>query len=325
MRSRETARRQRLSAERRDSALLAGQILVNVITVSLFSNYFNTRFLIPSLPACYILSARAVSRIHRLDRMFGTATLALLLTTNVLYTLPYMAMKWSGVPPALLEPVVKPPVPYFKAGWNWPFSYRLADYLAGSRFRSYLAEFVGEATSDFDDANEGMVRFLWNYADPGDTVFVYGPDYETVIYYTGLRVVNRLDPSWRPWPLVYKKYPNARGFAHLTDYPPRLVDWVIVRPIIYNPEESAGPFFWEDARAFAPVEVDYPEVPMTPDIWYHTFRPSDGPGFRVYRNLLTTRSVPDRVGKAELDPEHVARNGSGEPLSVRDVTRVGFP
>lgn len=308
-RQEEAAARARRVEAWRDLWLDLAQIGLTVVVISLFSNYFCTRYLLPCLPACYLLTARAVAAIGRRDRLFAAAVTALLVFTNGLGVAPYLAVKYSGLDPARVEGAVKPPLPFFKTGWNWPFAYTLADYLDGQcRLRSYAMDYLGEVAHDYDDANEGMVRFLWNYAQPGDTVFVYGPDYETVAYYTGLPVVNRLDPAWRPWPLVYDEFPNAARFAGLTARPIGLVDWVVARPIYYSEEERLAGVAWENEALFERIHVDYPDAPPTPEIWYHSFTTDRGyPGFYVFRNRLTTAPL----GTAAVGPEELAPSRGG--------------
>lgn len=285
--------------------ILISFIIVNVAAASLFTVQYCTRFLLPCLPACYMISAYFVSVIRSKNKAVGTVTLILLIFTNVLNIAPYIGIKYSKINPSKIESVVKSPLPYFQVSWNWPFEYNLETYLKEICYiRSYLFDYIYEIRNDYDDANEGMIRFLWKYARSDDKVLVYGPHEDVVVYYTGLQVINRLIPGLKAWPGLFDSYPNSEKFFHLTSYPEKSADWIIARPIYYSSEENntLGPII--DEAIFEKIEIAYPDAPYTPEIWYHSFwTDRKYPNFYIYRNRKTTLPIGNEkiIGKDKME------------------------
>ena len=151
------------------------------------------------------------------------------LFTNVLHISPYLLIQNSNI--SGIENIVKPPLPYFDADPNWKNKKAdLSEYLQNiCKIESYIVNYLEEIMNTYDDADKGMIEFLSKYAEPGQKVYLIGYQYETIAYYTGLQVVNRLDPLGDPLPSAYKSYPNAQRYENLTQYSIECSDWIIER------------------------------------------------------------------------------------------------
>jgi hypothetical protein len=266
------------------------QILLNLTVISLLGSFLNTRWLIPSIPFLYLLTGFILDYIFKKDYIIASIILPVLLFTNLFHDAPYFAIKLSHADIKYFESFVKPPIPFFSVdeGWNTEIT-DLEGYL--SVFctpKSYFLNFLKEISNDYDDAEEGMVLFLKKYGKQDDTVYIDGFQYETVIYYTGMKVVNRLDPEQQWFPSTFKSYPNAQKYQFLTQYPLNQCDWIVERKKYNNGgNETKRP--WHDTSIFERIYINYPETFPWPEIWYHTFYTDETqPGFYIYRNRLTT-------------------------------------
>lgn len=263
-------------------------IVINLMVVSLTNSFLDTRRLIASIPFIYILLACFLKYIYENNKLIGIAIVCICLLTNILHVSPYMAIKKGNI--AAFEIVVKPPIPYFNADPIWKNKKaELSEYLETSCvFESYMINYLEEIMNDYNDADKGMVDFLNKYSEPGQKVYVLGYQYETVAFYTGLQVVNRLDPEYDPLPTAYKNYPNAEKYMHLTEYPIEQCDWIVVR----SNYEKTGLECWYDESKFEEYYIDYPDSEPWNEIWAHSFYTDRSySGIYIYRNKLTTKQI----------------------------------
>lgn len=281
----------------RNRYIIIMQILINLLILSLFGNYLNTRWLIPSIPFFYILIALVIVYIGQHDRFIALTVLCSLIFTNALHISPYLLLQISTVSPERVEKIIKPPVPFFNVDEGWQTMVAdLKNYLEqNNQIRSYLLEYIGEISNDYDDAEEGMVKTLKKYGQPSDKVHLVGFQHETIIYYTNMQLVNRLDADRQYLPLSYKTYPNANQYEHLTAYPIEDCDWIVIREYDDKNELRKVQQIIQDSGRFEELYINYPEADPWCEIWAHSFTTENNrQGFLIYRNKETTKALDVR-------------------------------
>ena len=280
---RETVRRRRVEL----LVFLMTPVLYNIVIVSLFSSFLETRWLFPCLPFLFLIGGYMFHYISRCVRPLGIAILCITVFTNIFHVSPYLLIRQFHIEPSLVEAVVKPPVPFFNSNDSSWLNKRadLSEYLLDMCVvQSYPLNFVEEISNDLQDADKGMMLFLQAFGKRGQRVYMTGFQYEAAAYYSQMQVTNRLDPSSNPLPNFYRAYPNATAFYHLTQCPISDCDWVIERNYA-----ASGSEIWHDEALFERIYVDFPESEPWNEIWAHTFytdRSKDG--FYIYRNKSTT-------------------------------------
>ena len=271
-------------------ALLVFTILaINLTVISITNNFLDTRRMIASIPFIFILFAYVICYIYKHIKLLGVCVLMISVFTNFLHISPYLVLKNFNA--SSLENFVSPPVPYFDSDPNWKNKKAdLGEYFESMcKIESYPIYYLEEILNTYDDADKGMIEFLNEYAESGQKVYLIGYQYETIAFYTGLQVVNRLNPDENPLPTVYKAYPNADRFQHLTEYPIEQCDWIIERRVSTPVQKGA---VWHDETKFEKIYIDSPDSKPWNEIWDHSFYTDRNfPGFYVYRNLSTTKPI----------------------------------
>ncbi len=281
--------------ETRNKFIIVGYVICNLLIVSLFDNLLERKWLIISIPFLYILNSYIVNYLYKKDRVFGLTILCLIIFTNIINISPYIAIKESNLNPKIVESFIKSPVPFFsstKIGYSNKKA-GLSEFLNNKcNVTSYFIDFLEEISNEYSDADKGMINFLQKYGNKNDKVYVVGYQYETIAYYTGMTVVNRLNPSWKAFPSEYKNYPNASRYEYLTKYPIEQCDWIIERKID-EPKYLNGKLpVWYDEDFFERFYINYPEADPWFEIWAHTFFTDKSyPGFYIFRNRKTTNEI----------------------------------
>jgi hypothetical protein len=274
------------------AVLVSLQIFINLFLISSTTNFLDTRRLIGAIPFLYFVLAVAICYILKRQKAIGYAVLAICLFTNILHVSPYLLINTLKIEARHIESVVKPPLPYFNVDENWLNKKTdLKSYLnnickAESNFQYYIEEIF----NDYNDADEGIVKFLNTYAESNQKVLIIGYQYETVAYYTNCQVVNRLDPKNDPLPSGFKAYPNAEKFQFLTYCPIEQCDWIIERRL--NSGAVISNAVWHDEKLFERYYIDYPDAKPWNEIWDHSFITDDSfNGVYIFRNKLTTSPI----------------------------------
>lgn len=273
----------------RSVTLIFTIILINLIVISITNNFLDTRRMISSIPFLFILFSYTISYLYTHIKILGVVVLAVSLFTNFLHVSPYLVIKKLDV--STIDTIICPPLPYFNSDPNWQNKKAdLSEYLENiCKVESYPIYYLEEIMHTYEDADKGMVNFLNEYAEPGQKVYLIGYQYETIAFYTGLQVVNRLDPNDDPLPSAYKSYPNASRFQYLTQYSIELCDWIIERRVS-NPVSRDA--FWHDESKFEKIYIDSPDSKPWNEIWDHSFYTDNSFfGFYVYRNRSTTDPI----------------------------------
>lgn len=273
----------------RTGFLISSIILINLFIISITNNFLDTRRLISSIPFLLMVFAFCLYYIYKNVKLIGASLLFLSIFTNMLHISPYLVMRNYDV--SKVENFVAPPLPYFNSDPTWQNKKAdLSTYLQDlCKIESYPLNYVEEIFNTYNDADKGMILFLTKYAEKGQKVYLVGYQYETIAYYTGLQVVNRLDPNSDPLPSIYKAYPNAIRYQHLTQYPIEQCDWIIER---YPASLGIQDALWHEESKFEKIYIDYPDSKPWNEIWDHSFYTDKSyPGIYIYRNRLTTKPI----------------------------------
>lgn len=280
-------------------------VISNIIIISLFTDQYNTRFLIPCLFACYLLCAMLVMFIIKQIRIFGWLLLMLLLLTNILHISPYLAIKITGVDMDTVPKIIAPPLPHFENSGH-SIIYDLNTYIEEQCVtRSYLCDYLFEISNDYDDATKGLILFLNTYAESGDTIYILNRyHWHTVSYYTGLKIANRLVESADPGYYQSIAYKNYLKYSNLTAQDYDMIDWYVFYPYGETNDDLFRKLLADPNLDC--IQIAYPEAPELPDIWSHSFWTDVSyPYIYVFRNKLTKGHIlldinefaPEKGGK----------------------------
>lgn len=291
-------------------------ILVNAIAVSYFTKDFATRYLIISIPFCSILSSIFIHYFFSKDRIFGMLFLVVLLFTNIINELPYFLVSGS-TDNELVKSVVKPPVPFYFTISN-PVPSNLKEYINNLEVKSNLIHYCSSYLKDFDNFEEGVVRFFKKYLkDSDETIFNMGGSQYNLMYYMDFKFIyTEQDPDDL---IMNYNYDNGRPitagsnlkFLKPVYKPVEFADWVIVDARDIKEDDSVykvGNLFYNfelSKNQFEKFEIfDYPISVQTADIWFYYFETlKEENHFAIFRNKLTTDPIdaPNIITKEYLE------------------------
>lgn len=150
----------------------------------------------------------------------------------------------------------------------------LCDYLSNISIRSYICEYLYEINHGTESYIDEAIQLLNKEANSDDTVLVLGFEYEPIIFYTNLRIVNNMTTRLKPWPDFFSEYPNQKKFEHLTIVEDDKIDWIIYKndgteEIMFENEK----YLEQNASKFKIYETKHANVPLSnsPDLDYHFF------------------------------------------------------
>ena len=255
-------------------------VVVNVLITSAFSVQYATRYLIPSVLMSIILCAYTIRRFLKKDRILSAVLSFLMIFTNFLNIIPYVPLK--NLDDKIIQNVsviVKPPVPYFTAQGNFIIVDTLTSYLNNKlQYDSYFGNYIQEISSDYDDATEGVIKYLNENAKPGDVVQADDFLSDSIAYY-------RVGEDNDFWYTIYNKLPNIDKYLHLTYYPEELVKWQIILP---NSKAEVDELYKSvDESKYEIIEVlGYPNAMFAADIWEHSFVTDES-----YPNAIILRNI----------------------------------
>ena len=264
-------------------------ITINLIVISVFNSFLDTRRMIAAIPFIFIIFSVFLFYLYKNVKVIGVFILIISICTNILHVSPYIIVEKLNI--SDIEHIMKPPMPYFDADSNWRNKKAsLTEYLQSiCKIESYPINYLEEIMNTYEDADKGMINFLSKYAEKGQKVYLIGYQYETIAFYTGLKVVNRLNPLENPLPSVYKAYPNAQMYQQLTRYPVEECDWIIERQLSTQVADNA---LWHDESKFQKYYIDFPDSKPWNEIWDHSFYTDRTfRGIYIYRNRMTTSEI----------------------------------
>lgn len=105
----------------------------------------------------------------------------------------------------------------------------LNEYITQLELRCYLYDYIRQASSGYQSYFDEIIQFLNENASSGETVLVFGFEFEPIMFYTNLRVVNNMTTRLKPWPDNFKAYPNQVKYEYLTRVADDEIDWIIYK------------------------------------------------------------------------------------------------
>ncbi len=224
---------------RREAFLLLGIPLYLVVVILARHPMFSTQYTAHAIPFAVLIGAYLLLLIREHNRWVAAATLALLLSTNLLQTLPFAAIEKSGIRPALLDGLIVNPRAQFNSGT--PLAHYLYDQLS---LRSYLFEYLYFINHPYQHRLKALVEYLKKHADPSQVILVPWHDADAVRFYTDMKVVYHFKPTFTVEPikaLVYQ--PNLT------------LDWIVPNAY-YEPDQ---PFFKYSLDEYERVYIECPK------------------------------------------------------------------
>jgi 4-amino-4-deoxy-L-arabinose transferase-like glycosyltransferase len=249
--------------------LLLLSMPIYVITIILAPHpMLSSQYTAPLIPFAMIVGAFLVLRIRDFSRSAAAITLALLLATNVLQALPFMALEWLHVNPARAEAIVTNPVAQFNRGT--PLSHYLSVQL---RLRSPFLEYVYFISHSYDHRLKALVSYLKSHGSPEQTVLAPWHDADAIRFYSNMHVVYHFKPSFTIEPV--------KALVYRAGVKP---DWIIPSPF-YEPPH---PFFKYDRDNYQRVYVAAPKdyiFENEPNLDYFTWHNNTDapPGFYILK------------------------------------------
>lgn len=272
--------------------IIAIPCIYNVIIISYFSSFLETRWLVACVPFIFVASAYLFDFIIKQSKFIGALVLTLVIMTNFFHIAPYLLIKSMNIDCDNIDYFIKPPIPFYDAndsGWSNQKA-TLDEYIDKMCFvESYPINFIEEIFNDYHNADEGIIKFLNLYADETQTVYLFGYQYETFAYYNNIQLINRMDPNLNPQPNFYNFYPNATLYYNLTYQSILSCDWIIDMTNSFESHECYSDDLFEK------IYIAYPNVESWNEIWAHHFYTDySSSGIYIYRNKKTTRNIDVR-------------------------------
>lgn len=199
----------------------------------------SSQYTAPGIPFAMIAAAYMVLRVREYGRALGAATLALLLSTNVLQAAPFILVEKAGVPTWLATRVMVNPTAQFNLGT--PLAHYLTEQL---KLRSHLFEYASFVGRPYQHRLKLVVEHLRRHGAAGQTVLAPWHDADAVRFYTGLRVVYHFKPSLTR--------PEVKSLVYRPGVVP---DWIIPNAY-YEPDQ---PFFKYRPEDYERVYLDGPK------------------------------------------------------------------
>lgn len=150
----------------------------------------------------------------------------------------------------------------------------LNEYLETVEIKSYIYEYISELINGTETYMDEVVKLLNENSQPDDTVLVLGFEYEPIVFYTNLRVVNNMTTKIKPWPDLFLEYPNQSKFEYLTLVEDEEIDWIVYKndgseSVMFNDKD----YLEKNKDKFQRIETNNSNVPLSnsPDLDYHKF------------------------------------------------------
>ncbi len=144
-----------------------------------------------------------------------------------------------------------------------------------AKIKFLICDFLYEITHDYDNAIEGIIKYLLKYGKKDETVMIRCVEglSGSIIFYTGMKVIYKASDG-EDW------FPPTEDFLKLNQMPPGGIDWYIKiphEPLDYIPEGK-----------YEKIIIDYPEtvfdsLPFLPSYQFKTLK--DAPRVIIYHKV----------------------------------------
>lgn len=152
----------------------------------------------------------------------------------------------------------------------------LNEYIDQLEVRYYLYEYILQAMRGYNSYLDKSIEFLNENAFTGDSILVLGFEFEPIMFYTDLRVVNNMTTRLKPWPDFFTSYPNQPKFEHLTRVPDDEIDWILYKHDGSEKVMFDDPYYLQkNIKKFQKYTMSSSAsvgLSNTPDLDYHKFK-----------------------------------------------------
>lgn len=259
-------------------------IVFNIVVVSIPNWSVTNHYLLCVVIAAPILMMYFFNYIRGISSHLGVILLLTMLFSNMLNVVPYYCLDTTWIPETkttvnnLLSAndettnygIIASPATDGDA-----YIVPIKEYLNSLRILFYPKEYANELLHHIELPNELIIDVLKENALDGETVLMMGIEYEPIVYYTNLRVVNTLSEKVKPWTNQFSDYPNLKKFSYLTHVDDDNIDWIIVKKDGYNLNVLLDNpnFLNENKDEFEVFECITADIPLSnsPDLDYHIF------------------------------------------------------
>ena len=268
--------------------------MLNIIIISIPNWSITNHYLLCVVFAAPFLLTYMYYHISLFSPYISIAFLVLILTSNVLNIWPYYCFDTAVISNSdnsrnnLLSLNEKSITNYgllASPATDWDaYILPLEDYIDSMKVVIYPIEYTNELLAHIDAPNEAIVNILNEHATKGESVMVVGIEFEPIVYYTELRVVNNLSEKIRPWPEQFSDYTNLEKYSSLTYMPDNEVDWIVLKK-----DGSLNVF--DDPNFIDRIATEYEvylcevaDIPLSnsPDLDYHNFSTAEGDFFYIF-------------------------------------------
>ena len=268
-------------------------VFCNVVLTAIPKWGIVNHYFVPVLVAIPFIVVPIIKLIYKNSRLITAFFVILILLTNVLNILPYGLL---GAVPEEKNEVNN----LLSEQYAWTTNYGIfaspetnADFRTTSlnsykdkiKVRCYLLEYFGEIKNGYYSSIQEICEHINKNSKPTDTVLVIGTEYEPIVFYTGLRVVNNLSTKLRPWNDYFDQYPNQEKYGYLTQVEDEEIDWVIVKKDISVSLFLEDPdYLNNNISRFDIYTSKTSDIPLSnsPDLDYHKFETVvNEPGFTI--------------------------------------------
>ncbi|MFZ1527900.1 MAG: glycosyltransferase family 39 protein [Ferruginibacter sp.] len=251
---------------------LFSTILINI----LFEPFAYSRRLLPAIPLAILLGTYILYLIYKMSKVWALASILLILSTNVLSFLPWKLLGSTNFP--LHRSVfIQTPVTLQTLVQGNTFGYLKNE----KEFRIHFVDLYHELTINVKNRTDKIIDYLHANALPGESLVCTAVEAPKIYYYTGLRIVNQLNPDGSAYgplgALYYKSYPNAKKYKSLDYAPDDSIDWIIYQDLI--------PFPFHESDYLKKNELKYEKIHINaPNAFIESTSEPDNHSFRQEKN-----------------------------------------
>ncbi len=261
-------------------------IAANVIVVSIPEFYILNHYMVSIVIAVPFVLTSIYNYFSRISINLSVIVILLCLFSNLLNVAPYLFMdkdlikvrdRYTDI--GTEESFVFSPdnkktsigiaaSPYSNADF---YIKPLSEFIKDIKIKSYFLMYIDEITHEYNAPNRAIVDILKKYGKPNEIVAVRGIEYETIIFYTGMKVANRMSEKAIN-SMFYSEMGNPQ-YKDLTKVPDDEIDWFILhnqgRPLCLDNEN----YIEENLDEFEIYTADSVDayISNSPDLDIHNF------------------------------------------------------
>jgi len=220
------------------TSLFVAVIISNIVVVAAPRWGIINHYLVPVLVVAPFLVTAFLIYFYSKSKHIAAIIFLLLILSNVLNIWPYYLIsnktfEESNEAANLLSP-------YYSLTTNYGLisspatdvnfrTQSLKEYIEQLELSCYLYDYIRQASTGYQSYLDETIKFLNENISSDETVLVLGFEFEPIMFYTNLRVVNNMTTRLKPWPDYFTAYPNQAKYEYLTRISDDEIDWIIYK------------------------------------------------------------------------------------------------